>query len=389
MIAGREEARLVYLGVAHGLAAGDEPRLVVDIGGGSTEIIIGRGFEAGERESLYMGCVSMSRAYFADGGIDERCLRQAEIAGRLELRPVKAQFDQAGWKTAVGSSGTIRAIRDVVQAAGWSDAGISRESMERLRAALIEAGHIDRLNLEGLSDERKPVFVGGFAVLHAVFKGLDIPRMRVSDEALREGLLYDLAGRIHHKDVRGRTVATLCKRYGIDLAHARRIAATALDYLRQVAGDWGLDDPGYADMLRWAAHLHEVGLVMAHNQYHKHGAYLIANSDLSGFSRQEQSALAALVRGHRRSFPETAFRQLGDQIAEPMRRLCVLLRLAVLVHRNRALSRPRRATLHIGSKGTLKVHFPEGWLDRHALTRADLELEARLLKAAGIRMKFR
>ncbi len=389
IIAGREEARLVYLGVAHGLAAGQEPRLVVDIGGGSTEVIVGRGFQSRMRESLHMGCVSMSRAHFADGRIDPERMRQAEIASRLELRPVKAQFALAGWKTAVGSSGTIRAIRDVVQAAGWSDAGISRESMQELRKTMIEAGSIEKLELEGLSNERKPVFVGGFAVLNAVFKALGINRMQVSDEALREGLLYDLSGRMRQQDARDRTVSTLCKRYAIDMAHAKRIATTALDYLHQVAEDWELADPGYADMLRWAARLHEVGLIMAHNQYHKHGAYLIANSDMSGFSRQEQATLAALIRGHRRKFPNATFRHLGEQIEQPMRRLCVLLRLAALIHRNRAAGRPRRASLHIGSSGSLKVQFDDGWLDHHAMTRADLEQEEKYLKAAGIKMKFK
>ena len=255
IIAGLEEARLIYLGVAHGLSANDEPRLVVDIGGGSTEVIAGEGFTPGIRESLHMGCVSMSRSYFDDGRLGSKQMDQAELAARLELWPVRATFSNAGWRKAVGASGTIRSIRSVVHAAGWCDSGISLSSLMELREVMLKSGRLRKLDLEGLSDERKPVFPGGFCVLLGIFKALGIDHMEVSDEALREGLLYDLLGRLRHEDIRERTVQSLSNRYVVDEAQAVRVRTTALNFLEAVAGTWGLEDSQYADMLGWAAHL--------------------------------------------------------------------------------------------------------------------------------------
>ncbi len=387
VIAGREEARLVYLGVAHGLAAGTERRLVVDIGGGSTEVIVGEGFTAHERESLYMGCVSMSRAHFADGKITASAMNAAETAGALELRPVKSEFRHAGWQLAVGSSGTIKAIESVCRASGWTQQGISAEALKRLRKALIDAGQVDKLDLPGLAEERRAVFPGGVAVLLAVFKALRIEHMLVSDEALREGLLYDMLGRIRHEDVRERTVNALRQRYQADVRQAKRVEVTARRLLGQAAQDWDLLSPEHTDLLAWAARLHEIGVVVSHSQFHKHGAYLIANSDLSGFSHQEQEVLAALVRGHRRKFPVSVLDQLPAPVRTSAGRLCMLLRLAVLLHRGRsAMARPNPRLSVSGSKLTLR--FSEGWLDRHPLTRAELEEENKRLEGAGFRLDF-
>jgi len=387
VIAGREEARLVYLGVAHGLAAGSERRLVVDIGGGSTEVIVGEGFTAHERESLYMGCVSMSRAHFADGRITAAAMSGAETAGALELRPVKSEFRHAGWQFAVGSSGTIKAIEAVCLASGWSQQGVSAETLKKLRRALIDAGQIDKLTLPGLAEERREVFPGGVAVLLAVFKALRIEHMMVSDQALREGLLYDMLGRIRHEDVRERTVNALRKRFQADLRQAKRVEITARRLLGQVAQDWDLLGPDHADLLAWAARLHEIGVVVSHSQFHKHGAYLIASSDLSGFSRQEQEVLAALVRSHRRKFPVSVFDQLPAPVHTSAKRLCVLLRLAVLLHRGRStMARPNPRLSVNGSRLTLR--FPGDWLARHPLTRAELEEENQRLDSAGFPLDF-
>ena len=386
IIAGREEARLIYLGVAHGLA-GHEVRMVVDIGGGSTELIIGEGFEPHRMESLHMGCVSMSQRFFADGRITAQAMEDAVIAGRLEMRPVRALFGRDQWQIAIGSSGTIKAIRNIVQAAGWSDEGISRASLKKLRKALISAGQVDKVELEGLSEERRPVLAGGVAVLSAVFKALDVDLMRVSDEALREGLLYELLGYIRHEDVRERTVDSLSMRYGVDEQQARRVEITAASLLAQVARDWGLTAPEHAELLTWAAQLHEIGLAVSHSSFHKHGAYLVANSDLSGFSRQQQRVLAALIRGHRRRFPREVFDALPERLRRDAGRLCILLRLAVLLHRGRsALGKPM---LYLDVREDwLKASFPKQWLKKHPLTRIELEQEARYLKSAGYVFEF-
>jgi len=387
IIAGREEARLVYLGVAHGLAASDERRLVVDIGGGSTELIIGESFEPIQRESLHMGCVSMSREWFDDGTINQKNMDRARLAARLEVRPVEALYRNIGWQRTVGSSGTIRSIRDVVQAAGWSEHGITLGAMSQLRDRLLKAGSLKALKLDGLSDERKPVFPGGFAVLYGVFEALGIEQMSVSDEALREGLLYDLVGRIQHNDVRERTVSAFSARYGVDTEHAARVEATALNFLEAVDGTWGLSREEHGDMLSWAARLHEAGLMVSHSQYQKHGAYLLENSDLSGFSGPEQQILSALVRGHRRKFPRAVFDALPEPCVIPASSLCILLRLAVLFHRSRDDTMLPDIRIK-AEKSHLGLEFPEGWLAEQPLTQAELAIEEEYLMAAGFTLRF-
>jgi exopolyphosphatase/guanosine-5'-triphosphate,3'-diphosphate pyrophosphatase len=388
VIAGREEARLIYLGVAHGLAAGDERRLVVDIGGGSTELIIGVGFSPELRESVHMGCVSISQGYFRQGQITAKAMRQAELACEVELQPFSSQFREGGWKRAVGSSGTIKAIREVVIQQSWSEAGITLNSLERLSRALVDAGSIDRLELKGLTDERKPVFAGGVAVLLAVFRSIGIEQMQVSDEALREGLIYDMLGRSRHEDVRERSINHLLNRYNIDEAQAQRVDRTAQALLNQCLKSWDLADPEFPSMLSWAAQIHEIGLAVSHSGFHKHGAYLIENSDLSGFSRQEQRLLAALVRGHRRKFPSAAFEALASDLVTPAKQLCVLLRLAVLLHRGRSATLKPSCLLE-AQDTRLSLEFPEGWLENHPLTQTELEQEAENLRQAGFELSFR
>ncbi len=388
VIAGREEARLVYVGVAHGLAAGHEHRLVVDIGGGSTELILGQGMEPLQRESLFMGCVNISQKFFPDGRVTQQAMDAAVTACRLEVRPVHTAFAAENWDLAVGSSGTIKAIRAVVQMAGWSERGISRGALKRLRKTLVTAGHIGKVQLEGLTDERRPVFAGGVAVLSAVFKSLKIEQMRVSDLALREGLLYEMLGIIQHHDTRDRTVASLSRRFWLDEHQGNRVSATAVGLLEQAAMPWGLDDPEHTHLLDWAARLHEVGLLISHSSFHKHGAYVLANADLPGFSRPQQAILAALVRGHRRKFPTAEFELIGNGAREEARRLCVLLRLAVLLHRGRTGG--SKPLIRLTVKDTeIDARFPDGWLEAHPLTHAELQAEADYLNAVGFRLGYR
>ncbi|MEW6648107.1 MAG: exopolyphosphatase [Pseudomonadota bacterium] len=388
VISGLEEARVIYLGVSHSLPASPGQRLVMDIGGGSTELIIGEGFEPIYMESLYMGCVSLSQEYFADGSISVKAMRRAEIAAGQELQTIEQDYRRLGWVSAVGSSGTIRAVGDVVQAMGWSDGGITLPALHRLREAMIEAGHVERLsNLQGLPPERAPVFPGGVAILIATFAALGIERMQVSDGALREGLLYDLMGRIRHEDVRSRTISSLSDRYHVDKAQAHRVHDTATYALHQVMHAWKLEEECAASLLEWAAQLHEIGLAVAHSGYHKHGAYLLEFSDMPGFSRQEQKALSALVRSHRRKLSPAVFRVLPEAQRERLMRLAFLLRLAVLLHRSRAdiLLPP----FHLEADGkSITLRFPAGWLELHPLTQADLAQEAEMLKEGKFKLMF-
>ncbi|MCU7932296.1 MAG: exopolyphosphatase [Candidatus Thiodiazotropha sp. (ex Codakia rugifera)] len=387
IIAGREEARLVYLGVAHGLAATHEKRLVVDIGGGSTELIIGEGYLPHERESLHMGCVSMSRRFFMDGVITDHAMHEAVLACALEIRPVRNEFKEGGWTRAIGSSGTIKSIGNVVIEQGWSETGITRESLDRLKRYLIDAGSIDNVSLKGLSEERKPVFAGGLAVLSAVFEHIGIDHMDVSSEALREGLIYDMIGRSQHEDARELTLKTLRRRYDIDEAQADRVETTALAFLERAKRTWQLEEPRYLAMLSWAAKVHEIGLTVSHSQFQKHGAYLLEKSDLSGFSLQEQKVLAALVRGHRRKFPNNIFNALPRDVVTCTKQLCILLRLSVLSHRARSSVAKPMPRLEVDDN-RISLVFPDDWISHHPLTRAELQQEAQYLKSADYLLRF-
>jgi exopolyphosphatase/guanosine-5'-triphosphate,3'-diphosphate pyrophosphatase len=387
IIAGDEEARLIYLGVSHALDFDNVRRLVVDIGGGSTEFIIGEGAEAGcYRESIKIGCVHHSRQFFPEGILSEASMQRAEVAARAMLQDIEQQFRHLGWKEAVGASGTIRAVARVVAAQNWCGRGtITAESLKALTHAMIDAGHVKNLKFKGLNAERRPVFPGGVAVLKGIFESLAIKHMIVSDGALREGLLYDLIGRICHQDVRDRTVANLVQRYHIDQSHSSQVKDTAVQLLAAAASGWEFEEKHFP-RLAWAAILHEVGLVLSHSQYHKHGAYLLAYSDMPGFSRQEQQILTFLVRGHRRKLPIAKLNLLPEELRQSTLHLCLLLRLAVLLNRNRSPSAPPPLIFKVDQK-TLKIKFPAGWLAQHPLTEAELAQEAVYIEAAGYHLK--
>ncbi|MEJ2478560.1 MAG: exopolyphosphatase [Acidihalobacter sp.] len=386
IIAGREEARLVYLGVAHSVAASGERRLVVDIGGGSTELIIGEGFEALNTESLHMGCVSVSQTCFPRGELNAKNWRAAVTAARQELRPLVRRYSAAKWERAIGASGTILTTERVLHEAGWSEAGITLAGLVRLRDALLDAGRADRLDLDGLSKERAPVFAGGVAVLTGVFEALGVERMAVSSGALREGALYDLVGRIRHEDIRDRTIEVFVERYQVDVAQAARVAATATQLFDAVAGSWGLGAAD-GDYLRWAAQLHEIGQSVAHSGYHKHGAYLVANADLAGFSRHEQEILSLLVRTHRRKFNAKLFEPLPSGLRPRVIRLAVLLRLAVVLQRGRGADEVTLERLE-AADGKLTLTLETGWQERYPLTQADLENEQKVFKGVNVGLEL-
>lgn len=385
IIAGREEARLIYLGVSHGVAGAPARRLVVDIGGGSTEAIIGDSFDAVNVHSMYMGCVSYTKKFFADGKLSRKRLNAAKLAVRLEMQPIDKKLREQGWERAIGASGTIRSIADIIHEAGWGRGTISASGLARIERVMLQAGRMDRLELPGLEPDRRPVFPGGFAILSALFECLDVDEMWVSPTALREGLLYQMVGRIHDEDPRDRTIHELRDRYSIDKAHADRVQETALGLLGQVKQDWNLELPEAAHVLAWAAELHELGLAVNYTGHHKHGAYLVAASDLPGFSRDEQRLIATLIRGHRRKLVEAYFDELPAEYKLGAMRLCVILRLAVLLNRHRDPETVPLPVLEVDGQ-RIKLNFDEDWLEAHPLVRADLVSEQRAIKALGFRL---
>ena len=381
IISGREEARLIYLGVCHDLGTSDSSRLVVDIGGGSTEVIIGRKFSPSTLESLHMGCVSMTKAHFANGKLTAKNMNNAINSAMVELEPVMSEYKKAGWDQAVGASGTINAIRSVISNLQESDE-ITLDALNLVRAEVEKAEKIENLNLDGLAEERKPVFPGGPAILIAIFQALQIESMTTSQGALREGCIFDLIGRQHQDDARDHTVNSLMERFSVDRAQARQVRETSIAILSQVAKRWELTTSEAKSMISWAADLHEIGMDLSHSGFHKHGAYMVENMDLPGFSKSDQRELAILIRTHRRKISPEMFAENSHALT----RMSVILRIATLMHRNRSQESPP----HIEASATakqLKLTIDDQWLAQHPLTALDLEQEQAYLEPLGIKLQ--
>jgi exopolyphosphatase/guanosine-5'-triphosphate,3'-diphosphate pyrophosphatase len=385
VISGIEEARLIYLGVVNSMPSEPGRRLIVDIGGGSTEIIIGEGMHAKRLESLSMGCVRLSNRFFADGEITDKRMKRARLAARLELEPVRALFTDFGWDHAFGSSGTIRAIVDILRQLD-DDPVVTLAGVEALIDSALRAGHVSKLRLPGMDEERLPVFPGGIAILAEILEVLGVQSMRPAEGALREGLLYDLLGRLTDEDARTRSVRAMQGRYHVDVAQAERVEATALDFLRQTRESWGLEDSFAELVISWAARLHEIGLDVSHAHYHKHGAYLVEHADMPGFPQEEQKVLAQIVGAHRRKVRFEVLQDLNPPWHIKAEFLIVILRIAVLLHRGRsAASLPK---IVLNAKGrNLDIGFPRGWIEEHPLTAADLDNEVDYLKGCGLKLR--
>ena len=380
VIAGREEARLIYLGVANSMPPSAQNRLVVDIGGGSTEFIIGKGLDPLLTESLYMGCVSYSLAYFPDGRIEKSRFKKAELAARQELAGMAGAYRSAGWQEAVGSSGTARALESMLRENGFAEEGITHEGLERLKSLLLKHERADPDRIAGLRKDRAPVIPGGLSIMLAAFAELGIERMAVSDGALRHGVLYDLLGRVQHRDMREATVAQFMRRYHIDTAQAERVQSLALRIFDSIIEEKEDHEPDRL-LLDWAARLAEIGLSVAHAQYHKHSSYILSNADMPGFSRMEQQRLARIVLAHRGKLGkmQDAGLEGGDWT------LVFALRIAALVLRNRTDARFPMLRVAGDETGYL-LDLPQTWLEENPLAAAALDTETDHWKAVG--MKF-
>lgn len=385
IISGQEEARLIYLGVAHGHAAPKSTRLVVDIGGGSTEFIIGEGMESKSRESLQIGCVSLTLRFFNDGIITTALMEKAMIEAKLIIYPIASAFNRQHWHNVTGCSGTIKAIRNIIHAQGWDSQGISLASLHKLKQHIITVGRAEDLELSGLVEDRKAILPAGLAILIGIFETLEIENMRVSEQSLREGLIYDIIGRIQHTDARASTVKSLANRWAVDQAQADRVGQASKQLFDFAQEKWKLSEE-HQEMLMWAASLHEIGLSISHNSHQKHGSYILYNADMPGFSRPEQATLAALVSCHRRKFNEGEFKNLPSKIKIKAIRLGILLRIAVLLHRGRAIEQVDQFKFKVKGK-KLSLRFPKLWLDQHSLSYFDLMREKKFLRKIDFELK--
>lgn len=381
VISGREEARLVFEGCTHTLPPSDKRRLVVDIGGASTELIVGRGFTAEQAESFRIGCVGATLRYFRNGMIDRTSFKRAQVAAAAEFEEAIAAFGRGRWDECYGSSGTIGAVSAILRAEGWTDGTITAEGLLKLRQALLGAGEIRRIRLQALRAERQEVIAGGVAVLAAAFETFGLEQMRTARGALRVGVLYDLLGRRESRDLRETTVERMQARFGVDRAQAQRVGALAAQFFDALA-------PRATDELHkrlaWAAALHECGFAISHNDYHKHGAYLVQHSDLAGFSTTDQERIATLILGQRGNLKKVAAALEDSQRTAKI----LALRLAVIFcHARRAIEPPRWTLRFL--RGAIELGVDADWLAHHPLTQHLLEEEAVQWDKVGIRFALR
>ncbi|QWE11508.1 Ppx/GppA phosphatase family protein [Polynucleobacter sp. es-EL-1] len=385
VIAGVEEARLIYIGAAHEVSAVQGNRLVVDIGGGSTEFIIGKGYEPKLMESLYIGCVSHSLRFFPKGNIDAHAFKEAELAARREIQVISGAYLKSGWKQVIGSSGTARALADLIaennfngqQSEGLTmgrvngaSGLITRDGLRAMKKHLLKYDNISQVELAGLKDDRRSVWPGGLAIMIAVFDELGIESMEVTDAALRVGVLYDLLGRSQHDDMRFVTVEQFMQRYAVDRDQAKRVGMHAAEFLAQLPKPDAEDREDNIALLQWAANLHEIGLSIAHNGYHKHSAYIAGNADMPGFSKNDQARLAALLIGHAG--------KLGKLANNPSFRdwrMLFCLRLSQVLCRGRSdIQLPKVKVSEVD--GSYLVSLSKDWVDAHPLTEFSLLKEA-------------
>jgi len=374
VIAGVEEARLIYIGAAHEVPAVQGNRLVVDIGGGSTEFIIGKGYEPKLMESLYIGCVSHSLRFFPKGSIDAHAFKEAELAARREIQVISGAYLKSGWNQVIGSSGTARALADLIgnnSLNGHSGNGlITREGLKNLKKHLLKYEHINQVELIGLKDDRRAVWPGGLAIMLAAFDELGIEEMEVTDAALRSGVLYDLLGRSQHHDMRYVTVEQFMQRYAVDREQADRVGKLATDFLQQLPKPEAENRADNVALLQWAANLHEVGLSISHNSYHKHSAYIAGNADMPGFSKNDQARLAALLIGHTGKLGKLA----NNHSFEDWRML-FCLRLAQVLCRGR--NDTNFPIVKVSERdGSYLVSLSKEWAAEHPLTEFSLLKEA-------------
>lgn len=388
IIPGVEEARLIYLGVAHTQPESDS-KLVVDIGGGSTEMIIGKGFDPELINSKQMGCVSYTKLYFANGKLSRKNFAKAILAAEQRLESIAHRYCKKGWEIAFGSSGTIKAIREVLIGMGYDDGIITAKRLDKLVEKLCEWPTIEDIELSGLTPDRKPVFAAGVAILMAIFKDLKIDEMHFSEGALREGLLFEMEDGFKRSDIRMRTTENLASKHLVDLDHAARIKHQAQSFLQQVHQDLGIKKSSELfDLLDWSALLHEVGLSISLQAFHRHSAYILRHTYMPGFNREQQTVLAMLVRFQRKALKLHEMEEFTLFKKKHIIGVIRILRLAILLNGQRNEDALPKLMLSIdGDTWTLSSDDDE-WLEHNKLLHADLMTEQEYWSNAGWVLNF-
>ncbi|NVK57708.1 MAG: exopolyphosphatase [Alteromonadaceae bacterium] len=390
VISGTEEARLIYSGVAH-TNHDNGKRLVVDIGGGSTEFIIGEGLSARLCRSLQMGCVSFTQRFFANGELKAKAFQRAITAAEQQMEPIEGRYRRLGWQHCIGTSGTIKTLYNLVQQtdkAPGQDVPVTLKGLKQVMKEFIDAGHIDNLTHPAISEDRRKVIPAGLCVLIALFKALRIEELEYSPAALREGVLYQMEDELHNNDIRGRTASSLAVRYDVDTNQANLVLSTTRLLFAAAQKPWKLNHADYPAILGWAALLHEVGLQINTRGVQRHSAYILQNIDMPGFNQAQQELLATLVRFHRKKIRPQNVSSFTQYSSDEIGRLIAILRLGVLLNIKRQQDFLPEFTVD-ADKRSLTLTFPEDWLASKPIMAADLERECHYLKAVDITLKVR
>ncbi len=389
IITGEEEARLIYSGVAH-TSHNEGRRLVIDIGGGSTEFVIGEAFTPAVCASLQMGCVSFTERFFKDGALTQNAFNKAITAAQQELEAIQTRFIKLGWDGCIGTSGTIKTLYSLAQRerTNGHDVPVTAKSLKSLVKAFVEAGHIDNLTMPEISEDRRNVIAGGLAILLGAFKALKIKGLHYSSAALREGVLYQMEDELHNADIRSRTAASLATRYDIDTEQANMVLGTSRYLFERCARVWKLKHRDFRSMLSWAATLHEVGLQINSHGVQRHSAYILANVDMPGFTQEQQQLLATLVRFYRKKIKTAEIPEFNQYDVKSVRRLIGLLRLSALLNIKRQQMFLPDFDVEV-TKTSLALVFPEGWLSQRPILSADLEQEQDYWKAIDMVLSVR
>ncbi|MBQ4838353.1 MULTISPECIES: exopolyphosphatase [Pseudoalteromonas] len=371
VISGQEEARLIYQGVANYIHD-ENNRLVIDIGGGSTEIIIGKHQHHKLLTSRNIGCVTMSKLFFEDGKLSEKRFKKAIIHAEQNIEAITASYSKAGWQTCLGTSGTIKTLAAINEEL-FTNKTLTLASLELIRAYFVQAQSLANINLKALPEERKSSIAGGLAVLIGAFNQLNIEQMVYCDYALREGLLHELAQNAEF-DIRTRTITSFAEQYAVDTLHAQNICHTITRLFKAARVHWQLESLDL-EVLRWAVQLHEVGIAINSSGIHKHSAYVVSNSQLPGFTQEQQQLLGALIRFHRKKIKPSELNTLVELESQgQFAKLLTLLRLAILFHQKRQKSQVPDYTLSV-TNSTVELSFDQSWFEQHSLFAADLEQE--------------
>lgn len=388
VISGAEEARLIYQGVAH-TNHQEGQRLVVDIGGGSTEFIIGEDFDTKILRSVQMGCVSYTNRFFKHGELKLKAFDKAITSARQELEMIDKQYKQIGWKNCIGTSGTIKVVIELAAQLDSTNREnqVSLGDLYILRDLCCAAGNSRDLKLQGLSEDRQPVLAAGLAILIGIFKSLKIDQMAFSPAALREGVLYEMEDHLKHVDIRERSAESLATRYDVDVQHAKRVLNTTMDLYQQVKKNWRVDSTELKNLLAWSALLHEVGLQINTRGIQRHSGYILQNIELPGFGQEQQNLLATLARFHRKKIKAVEIPEFTIVAQEQVYKLISLLRLGVLLNMKRQDDILPEMSLKT-KDDNLHVQFPKDWLEQKPVFRADIERERDYIKELGLTLNF-